>query len=172
MIRHKKQMKRMLAEGRFGNAMIQWATLREMQDSGYRGNVYVRTNVAMDGLKAFEVPAEKVPQLGVDFSTCHFYEAPPNDWRVIQGDVQRSASGLYLFYSTMKAPLRTAQTEEPQHAYGLTAEMLLREKLTPQSYDHLLGLTDKYDGVVEFTEFCRPIGTDQRNLIVWEVRSY
>jgi hypothetical protein len=175
-VTNKSAMKRRLASGEFGNTVRQWPTLERMRADGYAGPVYVRTNVVSDARKMFEVPAADVEAIahghGVDLKGCHFYEAPPNDARVIQGEVYRSTFGLYLFYSLAKMPLRDALNTDGRHASPCAARAILDQYLSPESAEWVEMLLDRYDGVVEFTEFNRRVGPLKKTLVVWEVRHY
>jgi len=170
-VKSKVQMKHLQARGAFGNCMRSWDSLDAAVAGGYLGPYYLRGNETMCVRKAFEVDlatARKLTRAGD-----RIYEAPPNEWRVFQGEVMRGVDGLYLYASTAQMPLRTALTEHGVIRKGLEALCDMRRLLCPSSLDEILDLLDDYDGhIVEFTEFDRPIGTHHRRLIVWEVRDY
>lgn len=162
-------MKEMLSRGVFGNTMRCWETLDGLMSSGYRGNVYVRTNTKMDK-PYFEIPIADVPNLDVDHECCHYYESPPNDSRVIQGEFYHGVNGFYLQCSFEKTPLREALNSSPRHLFGSVAIRTLKHFV--DEYDKLLDLVDEYDAIVEFSQFSNRIGELNKRLIIWEVRSY
>lgn len=101
-------------------------------------------------------------------------EMAPHDENLIQGEVQRTPSGLYLRYSTIKGlPMRDVLLKG-KHAYLLTALGLLQRYLDTKSYEWLMYLLDEYeDHVVEFSSFSKCWGTiPGMNTVFWEVRRY
>lgn len=170
-VKSKRQMKRLQARGAFGNCVRQWDSLDDAVADGYRGPFYLRGNETMCSRKAFEVDLKTARSLVRPTDT--IYEAPPNEWRVVQGEIMRGVDGLYWHASTAQMPLRTALIEYGVIRTGLDALCDLRRLLCPSSVDEVFDLLDDYDGhIVEFTEFDRPIGTHHRHLLVWEVRDY
>ncbi len=173
----KQQMKQMLAAGEFGNVIQSWATYGEMVAAGYTGKVYVRSNLwSATNARMNEVPLEEVlptlQRLGISPSTCRYFENPPNDQRLIQGEICYDPD-ITLTYSFIQAPLSDALKQESHHTHGATARAILRHYLRPNSLEWLEYLLETYDGaVVEFTEFVSPQGVLKDPLVIWEVRHF
>ncbi len=108
----KQQMKGMLVAGEFGNVIRSWATYDEMVKAGYRGRVYVRSNLwSAINTRMNEVPLEEVmatlQRHNIAPDTCRYFENPPNDQRVIQGEICNDPT-LSLTYSLIQKPLSDA----------------------------------------------------------------
>jgi hypothetical protein len=103
----------------------------------------------------------------------HFSVMAPDHSIVWQGELMRTDRGLYAYYSRLKAPMKTALTEQPEHAYGLAAECLLSH-LDPSSRDDLRELECDYPNhVIELSVYDRFVGVvPNRNTIFWEARLY
>lgn len=92
----------------------------------------------------------------------------------IQGEVMRTARGLYLYYSHVKKPMRDSLSEGGVDVTGLGARMMLEHFMDTNSWEWLNHLLDSYpDHVIEFTTLSKRWGTNQGfNSLFWEVRSY
>ncbi len=64
--------------------------------------------------------------------------------------------------------------QQAQDAVGLTAERLLRAKMTASSYSDLQTLLELYpSSVIELGVYATPVGElPNRNTVIWEVRNY
>jgi hypothetical protein len=168
--------------GCFGNQLRVWDTAEEFTSSGYTGDIGLRYVGATGGGVwlgnqishdcAVAVRDIVCEQEGLDPQDYRFCEAAPDHLLTIQGEVQRGIWGLDLRYSTLQMNMRNALAKEQHHANGLAALLLLREHLSPASYDDLDILLDWFDGhVVEFAAFSTCVGdTPGRNTLIWEVR--
>jgi hypothetical protein len=175
----KGQMYNLLLSGRLGNYARAWTSADDVLASGYSGEVSLRAQKIGDPVKLYHVPVirlrETLRQHGLqDRKDLVFSEAPPDDKRVIQGELAVTERGLYLNYTFAKHPMRIAFREESRHAYGATAVQIVRDYVDPPSLDDLWGLLDDYPGaVVEFSTFRVPVGVmPHRRTLIWEVRHY
>lgn len=176
-IASKQQMKRMLAAGEFGNTLRSWASYEEMVASGYRGKVYVRSDLwSAINARMNEVPFEEVlstlKKHEIDPATCRYFENPPNGQRIIQGEICQQPE-LFFTYSLLQKPLSDSLHLDPHHASGVAARLILRDYLRPESVEWLDHLLETYqDATIEFTEFRTPQGILNQHLVVWEVRHF
>jgi hypothetical protein len=115
----------------------------------------------------------RLDHAGYDLHQFIISEMAPYECQTIQGELMRTAEGLSLLYTDVRAPMRPALKERTLYATGLQALMLLRAHVDPVGVDWLLELLDTYvDHVVEFTAFERAVGVLQQPWIVWELRKY
>jgi hypothetical protein len=70
--------------------------------------------------------------------------------------------------------MRDALGIDTQIAQGLRADLLIREAMTPASYDDWQILLERYPGhVFEVSIYDRCLGDcPNRNALVWEIRRY
>jgi hypothetical protein len=103
----------------------------------------------------------------------NFNESAPDERLVLQGEVSRFVGGLYLRYSTLKLPMRSAM-KDARDVGGASAQAILRGVLTGSSYEDLDALLELYpDAVVEFGAYAKCLGAiPGRNAVIWEVRAY
>ena len=177
-ILNKQTMYALQRAGRLGNAPRSWANFQEMRDSGYTGNVWVRSLVIDRPFRLSEVS----PVVALTFLMQHSIEpgqytigeAPSNSKRTVQGELMRCPGGYYLYYTTLKKPMRPALEEGGRHAVGICALTIMQTMVDPASWDDIQELLDTYDGAtIEFSSFSVPVGTmPTRNTLVWEVRHY
>lgn len=96
----------------------------------------------------------------------------PNGKEVLQGEVQRDAEGLYLFYGTEPGVMK-ANMPNFKHARRLEAKMILQHFLDAPSYENMMRLLDDFpDHVIEFSTFSERCGNLNWNTAFWEVRAY
>jgi hypothetical protein len=100
--------------------------------------------------------------------------APPCE--VLQGEYLNDP-GLcwgYFLYSRERARMRDALRIASSVSQGLRSDLMLREAMTPSSYEDWRALLDQYpDHVLEVSIFDRCLGDiPGRNALVWEVRRY
>lgn len=161
--------------GLLGNRPRTWDSVDALRASGYAGTVTVRTKRGGGGKCAYRVPVADVGAVarewGDDASGLTFNESMPDDELVIQGEVQRPWE---LTYSAERGlPMREA-LKTARRASGAAAQLILRDALSPSSYDDLEDVWEMFpDAVIEFSAYRRDVGDCRgRNAIVWEVRNY
>ena len=98
-------------------------------------------------------------------------------WNGLAPDAMGTMRNGYFFGSRTKSSMRLALGgREPGqlHAYGLVADLMIREAMTPSSYEDWCALLDQYPNhVLEVSIFDRCLGDiPGRNALVWEVRRY
>lgn len=93
---------------------------------------------------------------------------------LLNGELMRRHDGLYMFYSTVRKPMRDSLKEGGREAHGLTVKLILEQFMNVASYEWAMALLDRYpDHVVEFTVVDRCWGTVPGfNTLFWEVRKY
>lgn len=179
-ITNKKQMYECLLAGKFGNFVRAWNSLADVEASGYRGHVSLRSKEVSNPVRLYHVPfadlrqtVETLPE-SQRLSGLVFSESPPDEKRTIQGELMRNHKGYVLTYSYVPKPMRLAFADQCLTATGLEAKMLLEHHLTPTDYDELQLLLDLYeDHVIEFSAFSVNVGVlPRRNCVIWEVRLY
>lgn len=167
--------------GEFGNHAPTWNTLEEFEKSGYTGLVHLRNRVAGD-LTWYDIPATEVGKRArelatqglVTFSNLYYSGMAPTVLTLIQGEIQQSTEGIYLYYSKVPKPMRESLREGGKHVSGVVAIATLRHYLDPSSYDWIRELLTLYpEHVIEFSTYSVDWGTiPGRNTVVWEVRLY
>lgn len=181
-IKTKKQFYELYESGFFGNKPKTWRNLEEIEKSGYKGTLTIRSKVGMARKKVkYLVPVENVKKeleelksLGFPESDFSFSQYVPDDKLTIQGELMLSDKGLYLLYSQLKTQMNTALKEESKQAEGLQALFLLKKYLNPQSLEDLNALLELYpDSIIEFSAYeCNLGNLKGRNTLIWEVRNY
>lgn len=167
--------------GEFGNASPTWNNLSDFLVTGGHGKFHIRNRIAngptwynLDAGELMFKWAELVAQ-GVKPDELYISAMAPHHLNVIQGEVQRSAKHLDLFYSAVpNKPMRDALAECAHQVHGATARLLLRFYLNQRSYEWMEWLLAEYpDHVVEFSVFQKCWGTvPGHNCVFWEVRKY
>ena len=153
--------------GEFGNRPRTWGTLTELNSSDYFGPVTARSVIPGN-------PCFYCVTLGErsGYPDCRFNESMPDDRLLLQGEVERTPTGLALTWNDERINMRQAM-RRPNVCYGVESVLRLRNALTPTSYDDLIELLDCYDGVVEFSSYEINVGCFSfRNTVFWEVRNY
>jgi len=171
--------------GEFGNRSPTWDSYSDWRQNhepcAYREPMFHLRNRVIGGPTIYNVTPMMMGTMmrcmfskGVANENIYISEMCPTEGTTIQGEVMRSPQGLYLFYSTIKKPMRDALRERGQEATGLKAKMLLQHHLNQRSYDWLELLLDRYeDHVIEFTALSESWGTVPGfNTLFWEVRKY
>ena len=99
-------------------------------------------------------------------------EHAPDHNLTIQGELQRSTNGWYLYYSTEPGyTMREGLPRFGQHARGLYALSLLKVHMDPSAYDDMMELFDTWDeAIVEFSCYGQAVGWANQNTLVWELR--
>lgn len=196
----KKQNYRLWQSGAFGNKLRAWRYPDEWLASSVlrrsRGN-YLECLVALRVLKDAGGPCiydlnpwEVARCRGLSLADYRdedimVNEMAPGDQLCLQGEYWNGLAphptGMmcngYFFGSRAKSSMRLAlRGREPDqlHVYGLTANLMIREAMTPSSYEDWQVLLDQYPGhVLEVSIFGRCLGDiPGRNALVWEIRRY
>lgn len=166
-------------KGYFGNKPRCWS-VRDYLQSGFLGKVGLRTKIEGGGPWAYDVEPENVAliiknwrELGVREEQIHVSEMAPHQFSTISGEVALSIRHYDLFFSRFKLPVREALRKAPEHAFGLTALLILKRFFDEISFSNLQKLFDNYpDSVIEFSCFEIGVGEWKANTIFWEVRNY
>lgn len=175
-VSNKVQMYDLLGKGAFGNTLPLWAN---MEAKTYTGLAGVRS-IGRPGLPCVTgLPGKVIVEIGRKICQDHFcevayYPHPEVDGILLQGEVTRNQYGLWLEYTTVKAPMRPALREMRKVAKGLSAMEILRSQMTSSSWADTEALLDMYPGaVVELGIYQECLGTiPGRNTLIWEVRHY
>ena len=180
----KKDFVRRYETGEFGNCSPTWNSLEDFLSEEtftrwIKGLFHVRNRIA-GGKTWYNVPFSKliytwreaIEEIGLH--NVYFSAKCPTEKTILQGEVMQTEKCLYLFYSTVVAPMRQALAERPEQAIGLKAVSLLRQAMCPNSYEWLQILLERYpEHVVEFTSLSTRWGTlPNFNTLFWEVRKY
>jgi len=174
--------------GCFGNRAIIWQSLEEIDKSGWKGEVCIRSTKGIPrGQTRFNIPRSDLEEVlkeldkgGIPRDSLTFNQAMSDENLTIQGEVMRNHQGLFLLYSRVKKPMNLALREHEERATGLTAKCLLESELWPSSYDDVMELlgyfstsTAEPSAVVEFSAYNEGVGALRgRNTVIWEVRNY
>jgi hypothetical protein len=183
-IKGKAEMYKLYEAGAFGNKLRTWTSTDAFLADDYKGLVTLRYKAAAGGggWCAYDVPADKVTETvaqwvseGADPALVAVNESAPDEKLIVQGDVGRlpEAGGFVFNHASEKTKMRIAM-KNSQHSYGIEAQTLLREQLSPNSYDDVMTLLDLYPGsIVEFSAYAMNVGQlPGRNAVIWEVRNY
>ena len=177
-VTNKADFYRRFTAGEFGNHGPMWETYRDYRASGYRGNIAIRTRTP-GGRCDYHIPRRQVPERIRDFrlngygdEMMQFSAMAPDDKIAVQGEAMFADTGLKLFVSFMKVPMRVALLAAGRHIEGLRAAALLRHYADPDSFDWIMHLLEEFPGhTVEFGCYTCPWGVvPGRNTVIWEVR--
>lgn len=185
----------------YGNCLRTWRVDVDGFPADFSGRLGVRfnrpggpfrTGMTLDEARAY------VQTLNVRGYTPRDYylsEAAPHDELRIQGEISRSADGLYLRWSALKTDMRRALEEDSHHAFGLEADARLRDACWPRSYQMLMDVLDVlaapqaraedlerlqrpltyggHEAIIEFSAFSCALGRiPGHNVLIWEYRDY
>lgn len=169
----------------FGNSLRSWNSVIDLLVEGYRGPVSVRCTVPDSKLCRYNVPIRELPALltqlckqhGVTRDQFYFGEMAPDEKLTLQGELKRGDTGWELTYSTVPGlRMRECLLNDAgvRHATGLAALAIVRQALTPSSFEDLMACFDRWpDRVLEFSAYRCTLGDlPGRNAIVWEHRDY
>jgi hypothetical protein len=184
-IKNKAQMFALYRAGAFGNSPRVW-TPEEYFTTDCRtipsSDLALRYQGSVPGapclynLNAWDIEPEinELAKLGWNPNKWWVSEGIDETHRILQGEVCRSENHLELTYTTVSDKMRIAMAKEQLYAQGLSAVMLLRHALCPNSWNDLTEILDRFDGaVIEFTANAVDTGPlPHRNTVIWEVRNY
>jgi hypothetical protein len=175
--------------GALGNRALAWSSLDELMKSEWRGRVCIRGKSGINrGKVKYNVPFFRLndeisnfQNQGISLGELTFNQLMPDESLIIQGEVTRGLRGLELTYSHVKKPMNIALRENELFAFGLKADLILKEMLWPESYAEVIDLLDFFPGkniwdyshTVEFSSYDRSVGDlPHRNTVIWECRNY
>jgi hypothetical protein len=187
-ILNKKQNYALWQAGAFGNKLRAWRSFWEWRASRIPGPVAVRVLEGRGGglciYDVFPVDARWVgaaaSAAGISIDALMVNEMAPhaeilqgeylNDFCAIDGEVQWG----YFLHSRAPLRMRDALKATPEVTHGLRADLMIREAMTPASYDDWQLLLARYPGhVFEVSIYDHCLGDcPGRNALVWEVRKY
>ena len=186
----KKQNYALWQSGAFGNKLRAWRTIDEWLASGFTGSVSLRTLLrGGNGPCIYDVPSDQVLRaidhwriVGVSSNAIMINESAPDDAVVLQGEYLNAIGALhesvsqwgYFLHSRAQYKMRDALRLAPVISQGLLSDLLIREVMTPSSYDDWQILLERYpDHVFEVSIYDRCLGDiPNRNALVWEIRKY
>lgn len=182
-IKNKQECYILYNNGFFGNKVKTWNSYDEIQDSNYTGLVSMRSRGKIINRKKvqYNILVKDIPKVlnqwktqDIDTTKINFSKTPPDNQLILQGEITKTQEGLFLLYSTLKKPMNQALKEDEKFIQGLQANIILKEILTPSSYDDLIELLNMFpNDVVEFSCYEINLGNlPHRNMIIWEVRGY
>jgi len=176
--------------GVYRNKLRSWETLSDYRSSGFGGLVALRAREGGGGqfcvydLAPHHVqPAvDDLVSRGVSSDSIMVNEMVPSESTLIQGEYwnapYQGRDGYpvhcYLLYSRVKHSMRRALALAPETAEGLRADLLLKDAMTPGSYEDWQELLQKFpDHALEVSVYDICVGdVPGRNALVWEVRRY
>ena len=192
----KEEFNRLSQAGKLGNFLRTWKDIDAVEQAGYRGWLTIQSKdkqsphfvpwaaykltVDHPGYMNADEAVQWLLGRGARREQMYFREVPgPNARRTIQFEAmlgpkwQGAGSGVELFYeldSTL--PLRDIR-ERCKTADGAIAQRILRETMSPTSYETLTDLWDRYPtAIIEATEFSERVGVFNQHLVVWEARDF
>lgn len=174
--------------GMIWNKAKTWQNYREIIESGWTKPVCMRARngTARKNVKyniSLEHVAEQISEWeksGIKEDDIVYNQSMPDEHLTIQGEIMQQHSGLYLLYSTVQKPMNQALEEESNHAFGLTAKLLLQKYFDNRSYEQMQNLFDFFARdctepsiIIEFGAYDINVGNiPGRNTVVWEIRDY
>ncbi len=181
----KRQNFRLWQSGAFGNKLRAWPTITDWEESNYYGPVVLRVLTReCGGPCAFDIPrfAVRDTRHSIKFrdypdDAIMVNEMAPNHFVRLQGEYANeilAGHAGYFFHSRLAGVMPAALRVCGAHAFGLAADLMIREAMAPASYEDWRMLLDQYPNhVLEVSIFDRCLGDiPGRNALVWEVRRY
>lgn len=169
-------------EGYFGNSIYLWYDLnkwfRESSDDKlYVLRQYTRAKGGSGYCEYNLTPLEVVREIqrlrreGWNLSTFCVSEAMPDHAVTLQGEYMAGPSTL--FYSTEIMHMRPALEAGGKHAYGPSADLMIRSAMEPIAYEKFRELVHGHPlSVIEFSVYSIPVGIKHWQTMIWEVRNY
>jgi hypothetical protein len=101
-------------------------------------------------------------------------ESAPDHRVTLQAEVMNSPRFIDMRYALDARGMGMRQAyDQMQHANGLRAVTVLKERLDAPSWDNLCRILQEYpDSVVELSAYEIPVGVLGHNALIWEVRDY
>ena len=101
-------------------------------------------------------------------------ESAPDDCVTLQAEVMNSTRFLDMRYALDARGMGMRQVyDQMQHANGLRAVTVLKERLDAPSWDNLCRILEEYqDSVVELSTYEIPVGVLGHNTLIWECRNF
>jgi hypothetical protein len=172
--------------GVYGTKLRSWRTFYAYQLSGFPGRVVLRQlSVGADAIaydltptQSLWVYREMTDNLGIDPGQIMVNEMAPDHLSLLQGEYLNDVINdqvTPLFYSRSPLSMRMAlHSPDRKHATGLVANTILRELMTPGSWDDWCTLLENFPKhVLEVSIYDCEVGDiPGRNALVWEVRRY
>lgn len=176
MIRTKAAMYRLWRAGLLGNKPRTWANRDQLQASGYRGELTIRSVASAGGTTRYRVSYDEAIRLSFSWPCAHnFNESMPDEDLILQGEVMRSETDwMILSFDTVANRKFNEARAHFTTYYGLWSKLTLQRYLWPASYDDIVEMLDLYPGhVIEFSAYSKAVGDcTHRNTVLWEIRSY
>lgn len=182
------------AKGQLGNTFQRWDTLSLLEASGYQGWVTIRSKdrdspffigwVQIEPTHKYLHRAQMLlrskgakPE---DLDKLYFQEVPgPRTKRLMNaeimggGEVVGWKSPILKYGSSETMTLRDDLNENGAAVEGVAASIRLRHVCGDEAWTDVMEMLHRYpQSVIEFTVFDKPVGTEHRNTIFWEVRNY
>lgn len=183
----KRQNYRLWRGGAIGNKLRAWRSIAEWFCAGCPEPVALRSlrgggDLCAYNLSAFQVGfavqqfhregirSDQIMVNEMDTLTQILQGEYLNDVCTIDGEVQVG----HFFYSRVRLRMRDALKAAPQVTHGLRADLMIRQAMTPASYEDWQELLTRYPGhVLEVSIYENCLGDlPHRNALVWEVRKY
>ena len=171
-LRSKADSLAFLASPRWNQPRV-WPSIAAMRDSGFKGNVVIRS-YRPSFATIYNWPQEHLDAMlanladnGHPTDTLYCNEAMPDDRLVLQGEL----IGHSLTYTTAPLPMKAALAVSTRHAEGSATEAILRWALDGPSWDDMAELrAERPEAVIEFGCYAMPVGRKMQNAVIWEVR--
>lgn len=171
----KQKFYELCERGMFGNYPRWWQSVDEVEKSGFKGTVSIRSKQIANPVKLYHIPVKQLrkvinglpgPQRN---SGLVFSEGTPDDKRTIQGEWD----GFNLTYTFHQDAMRIALAKEALSAQGPRARMLLKGYLDAGDYEWLCDLEEQFPNhTIEFSGFTVRLGQLKTKMFIWEVRKY
>ncbi|MBR9705368.1 hypothetical protein GOV12_08190 [Candidatus Pacearchaeota archaeon] len=182
-IKNKQECYLLYNNGFFGNKVRTWDSYKQLLDSNYTGFVSMRSRGKIINRKKvhYNILVKDIPEVlnqwkneNINTTKISFSKTPPDNKLILQGEITQTQKGLFLLYSTLKKPMNQALKENEKFIQGLRVNIILKEILTPPSYDDLMEILNLFpNDVIEFSCYETNLGNlPYRNMIIWEVRGY
>jgi hypothetical protein len=182
-IENKRQAYALYNQGKFGNKLRTWDSVKDFVYSGHTLPVSMRYKGTGGAWFAYNVPAKEVADRakqwireGADPLRIVVNESAPDERLVMQGELILTWRGLCLLAHWEKVKMRVAisQCTERNEITGVRAYGILKHLCTGPSYDDLMLLLEQYpDSAIEFSIYEMCLGScPGRNTLIWEVRNY
>jgi len=182
MIKNKSEMYDLLQRGLLGNRFRIWdseESFKAAVDAGFDWLVGVRV-VGVPGLpyfhhKTYEEAIEIGAQLKKQYNyPVRYYEASPDPFITIQGEIHDYPHGYGVEYSTAKTHMRAAFAQERLSVFNTHMPAVVQRFFNEPALEDLYWVFDQYPGsVYEFTAYDILVGElPGRNVVCWEVRNY